>query len=75
MGADVLPVLRLDSFTPTQVTLSWITFDATYRMQATESLATPDWRQVPGTPAQVEGRWTQTGTTTGNAMFYRLLPQ
>jgi hypothetical protein len=75
VGADVLPVLRLDSFTPTQVTLSWITFDATYRVQATESLATPDWQPVPGTPAQVEGRWTQTVTTTGNAMFYRLLPQ
>ncbi|MCX6929511.1 MAG: LamG domain-containing protein, partial [Verrucomicrobia bacterium] len=37
-GADVQPVLQMDSLTASQVTLSWLTFGASYKLQATANL-------------------------------------
>ncbi|MCX6923471.1 MAG: hypothetical protein NT154_09730, partial [Verrucomicrobia bacterium] len=74
-GADVQPVLQMDSLTASQVTLSWLTFGASYKLQATANLDASSWQPVSGTATQVNGRWTQTISRGGDTEFYRLIRQ
>jgi hypothetical protein len=74
-GADVQPVLQIDSLTASQVTLSWLTFGASYKLQATGSLGPANWQPAPGSATQVNGRWTQTISRSGDTKFYRLMRQ
>jgi hypothetical protein len=71
-GADVQPLLIVESLPGNQVRLSWLNFGAIYQLQATTDLPTTDWQPVPGTPTLVNGRWTQTVNTGGATQFFRL---
>lgn len=71
-GADVEPMLAMETLPGGQVRLSWVTFNAAYAVKSCASLATPDWQPVDGTPSMVNGRWTLTVDATGNAQFFRL---
>ena len=71
-GADTQPVLRVDALTSAQMTLSWLTFGASYTLKATADLANPNWQTVPGTPQFLDGRWTLTADVSSGAQFFRL---
>jgi hypothetical protein len=43
-----------------------------YVLQGTESLGTPNWQAVGGTPTANGGQLSQTVSTTGNMRFFRL---
>lgn len=71
-GADVEPLLKIEGLPGGQARLSWLTFGATYTLKATATLANPDWQPVPGTPAQLNGRWTLTVDASAETPFFRL---
>jgi hypothetical protein len=71
-GADTQPLLRIEPTSSSEVTLSWLTFGATYALKSTEDLGTPDWQPVDGTPQLVNGRWTLTVSVGSSPRFFRL---
>lgn len=71
-GADVPPALRVDAVAGATVTLSWMTFGASYRLQVSGGLETSNWQPASGSAISVNGRWTQTVTGSGSKQFFRL---
>lgn len=74
-GADVQPILGIESLPGNQVRLNWLTFGASYQLQTTTTLGAPDWQPVAGMPSLINGRWSQTLTMTGETHFFRLVRQ
>jgi hypothetical protein len=71
-GADTQPLLKIEHGDGQRVTLSWLTFGATYTPKSTTDLGSPVWQPVPGTPTLVNGRWTLTVSADRATQFFRL---
>jgi hypothetical protein len=71
-GADVEPWLQIEALSGHQVRLSWLSFGATYAVKSSATLVNPDWQPVPGTPVNVNGRWTLTVGAGEATRFFRL---
>jgi hypothetical protein len=68
------PILNIALAAPTNVVLSWLAYDSSFRLQAVTHLpASSNWTAVSGTPALIGNQYYLTNPANAPARFYRLV--